>query len=284
MGFYYYTVNFAVSRILQTINNEFYRVTDSAVNFVLRKFEHALNLFAITDFGRRFNWCFGVIALLCLICALVVVCSYLYHKKSWQCKFDQMSINNATIKKELDELSIREVEQIHTIESLVEENEHFKEEIFTLVEKLTTLEREEDTMSNLQEKHIQAKRSMYLRLKNLCYQYFVSEKSSKIGKNLLYSEVKSLFRILEDSSQKNLEQSLDENMDGVMSRLRSDLPELTESDLRIIALCILTLDAKTIARITGYSVSTIYNKRYYLREKILSLSNEEKEFFLKVIF
>lgn len=275
MEFYYCTMNIAVSLILQTSNkNEFDRVINSAVSFALKKFEHVINLFGITGCYNRFNLYFWLIALLCLIFALVVVCSYLYHKKGWQCEFDQLVINNASVNKELDELSLREVEHMHTIESLVVENEHLKEELFALEEKLAILEQEEDTMSNSQEKQIQAKRSMYLRLKNLCYQYFMSEQSSKTGKTQLYFEVKSLFRILEDSNQKNLEQSLDENMDGVMSRLRSDIPELTESDLRVIALCILTLDAKTIARITGYSVSTVYNKRYYLREKILSLNSQ----------
>ena len=278
-------MNIVVIRILQTINkNEFDGVTDSAVSFMFGKFGHALNLFSKTDCDSRFNWYLVLIALLCLIFALIVVCTYWYHKKSWQRQFDQMSINNAVINKELEELSLREVEHIHTIDSLEIENEHLKEELFTLVEKLTTIEREESSMSNSLEKHIQAKKSTYLRLKDLCYQYFMSEQSSRIGKTQLYSEVKSFFRILDGPNQKNLEQILDENMAGVMSRLRINIPELTESDLRVIALCILTLDAKTIARITGYSVSTIYNKRYYLREKILSLNSKDKEFFLKVIF
>ncbi len=221
-----------------------------------------------------------VLALLAIILVFSALWIYLNHKRRWQLQFEEMSAVNESVNRKLYELSLRETEQLHSIKSLTMENKQWKEKIFNLTERLATAECDAISV----EKHIKEKRNMYFRLKDLCYQYFVSQQSSKRGKEYIYAEVKSFFKILDEANQDMLEQRLDEDMNGIMSKLRTLMPDLTNGDFRFISLCILTLDAKTIARITGYTVSTVYNKRYNLKDKISRLDSVDKEFFLGLIF
>ena len=68
-----------------------------------------------------------------------------------------------------------------------------------------------------------------------------------------------------------------------MKELRCDLPYATYNDFRFIALNILGFDAKTIARVMGYTVQSVYTKRVRLRSWISKLDSENKVFFLDFI-
>ncbi|HBN02314.1 MAG TPA: hypothetical protein DD383_06910, partial [Rikenellaceae bacterium] len=64
---------------------------------------------------------------------------------------------------------------------------------------------------------------------------------------------------------------------------RVDLPDATDNEFRFIALNILGFDAKTIARIMGYAVQSVYTKRVRLRARISAITSEYKDFYLDFI-
>ncbi len=102
-------------------------------------------------------------------------------------------------------------------------------------------------------------------------------------KERIYAKVKRLVSVIDDCNQKKLERMIDENLDGIMGKLRADLPDATDNEFRFIALNILGFDAKTIARIMGYTVQSVYTKRARMRAKISEIVSENKDFYLDFI-
>ena len=126
-------------------------------------------------------------------------------------------------------------------------------------------------------------KQQYAQLNKLCRRYFESGKSSKDSDDNIYAEVKKILAILDEPNQKELESMLDDNLDGIMTKLRAAIPDTTEKDFRFISFLILGFDTKTIARMMGYNVNTVYTKRYNIKEMIARLDDENKALFSELI-
>lgn len=100
---------------------------------------------------------------------------------------------------------------------------------------------------------------------------------------LAHLEVKKILAILDEPNQKDLESMLDDNLDGIMTKLRAEMPNTAEKDFRFIAFLILGFDTKTIARMMGYNVSTVYTKRHNIKDKIAKLDSKHQNLFSGLI-
>ncbi len=241
------------------------------------------NKSALLDKDRKIqNLIIWVVSLFFVIMAAFAVWIYSILKRKWQIQFEEMSSINDEVNRRLSETLLCESDHLRSIESLTSANKQAEQKIMTLSEKLTDVGREQ-MMANLRSKYVKANKRQYGQLNDLCHQYFEANQSSRGAKDKIYAEVKSLLAILDEPNQKKLESMLDDNLDGIMTRFRALLPDATEKDFRFISFCILGFDAKTIARITGYNVNTVYNKRHNLKEKILKLGCDDKDLFLELI-
>ncbi len=137
-------------------------------------------------------------------------------------------------------------------------------------------------LRNLRKKYVQTYKKQYRQLNDLCVEYLETVGSGK-EKERIYAKVKRIVSLIDSCNQRKLEQMIDENLDGIMEKLHKDLPDAPDNDFRFIALNILGFDAKTIARIMGYTVQSVYTKRVRLRARIASLSSENTEFYLEFI-
>ncbi len=151
------------------------------------------------------------------------------------------------------------------------------------LEKLSSAAEKEQVLMGLRAKYVQANKRQYAQLNVLCRQYLESSNSSKGGKDKIYTEVKKILAILDEPNQKDLESMLDDNLDGIMTKLRAAIPDATEKDFRFISFLILGFDTKTIARMMGYNVNTVYTKRYNIKEMIARLDDENKALFSELI-
>ena len=151
------------------------------------------------------------------------------------------------------------------------------------LEKLSSAAEKEQVLMGLRAKYVQANKRQYAQLNVLCRQYLESSNSSKGGKDKIYTEVKKILAILDEPNQKDLESMLDDNLDGIMTKLRAAIPDATEKDFRFISFLILGFDTKTIARMMDYNVNTVYTKRYNIKEKIARLDDENKTLFSELI-
>ena len=151
------------------------------------------------------------------------------------------------------------------------------------LEKLSSAAEKEQVLMGLRAKYVQANKRRYAQLNVLCRQYLESPNASRNGKDKIYAEVKKILAILDEPNQKELESMLDDNLDGIMTKLRAAIPDTTEKDFRFISFLILGFDTKTIARMMDYNVNTVYTMRYNIKEKIARLDDENKTLFSELI-
>ena len=151
------------------------------------------------------------------------------------------------------------------------------------LEKLSSAAEKEQVLMGLRAKYVQANKRRYAQLNVLCRQYLESPNASRNGKDKIYAEVKKILAILDEPNQKELESMLDDNLDGIMTKLRAAIPDATEKDFRFISFLVLGFDTKTISRMMDYNVNTVYTKRYIIKEKISKLDGENKALFSEFI-
>ena len=229
---------------------------------------------------RQMKWMIFLIALLVVASGLGI---YSKRKKMWQRQVEEMSFINDEVKQRLNESLLCEAEHLRSIDSLKSANELAEKNIQTLSEKLSSAAEKEQVLMALRAKFVQVNKQQYAQLNNLCRRYFESSKSSKESDDQIYAEVKKILAILDEPNQKELESMLDDNLDGIMTKLRAAIPDATEKDFRFISFLILGFDTKTIARMMDYNVNTVYTKRYNIKEKIARLNDENKALFSELI-
>lgn len=229
---------------------------------------------------RQMKWMIFLIALLVVASGLGI---YSKRKKMWQRQVEEMSFINDEVKQRLNESLLCEAEHLRSIDSLKSANELADRNIRTLSEKLSSAAEKEQVLMGLRAKYVQANKRRYAQLNVLCRQYLESPNASRNGKDKIYAEVKKILAILDEPNQKELESMLDDNLDGIMTKLRAAIPDTTEKDFRFISFLILGFDTKTIARMMDYNVNTVYTKRYNIKEKIARLDDENKTLFSELI-
>ena len=220
-----------------------------------------------------------------LLCLLVIACAFGFYSvadKKWRGRLEEMSFINDEVNQRLNEALLCEAEHRRSIDSLVSANELAKKEIETLFGKLSAAGKE-SIVVNLRSKYVEANKRQYRQLNELCQKYLEADMSTRVGKDKIYAEVKRILAILDEPNQKDLESMLDDNLEGIMTRLRKAMPDVAEKDFRFMAFLILGFDTKTIARMMGYNVSTVYTKRYKFKDRISKLDCEERDFFMEFI-
>lgn len=229
---------------------------------------------------RQVKWMIFLIAVMMVASGLGI---YSKRKKIWQRQVEEMSFINDEVSQRLNEALLSEKEHLRSIDSLASANELAEKNIQTLSEKLSSAAEKEQVLMGLRAKYVQANKRRYAQLNVLCRQYLESPNASRNGKDKIYAEVKKILAILDEPNQKELESMLDDNLDGIMTKLRAAIPDTTEKDFRFISFLILGFDTKTISRMMDYNVNTVYTKRYIIKEKISKLDGENKALFSEFI-
>ena len=229
---------------------------------------------------RQMKWLIFLIALLVVASGLGI---YSKRKKLWQRQMEEMSFINDEVNQRLNEILLSEKEHLRAIDSLKSANELAEKNIQTLSEKLSDAAEKERMLMVLRAKYVQANKRQYAQMNDLCRQYLEFPKTSQSGKDEIYAKVKKILAILDEPNEKELESMLDDNLDGIMTKLRAAIPDTTEKDFRFISFLILGFDTKTIARMMDYNVNTVYTKRYNIKEKIARLDDENKTLFSELI-
>lgn len=192
-----------------------------------------------------------IIALLAIVLLLVSLVIHLHNKRKWFRRVGEMaSINDAVCRR------LSEEQELSSAKDLA--------------------------LSNLRRKYVRSYKRQYNQLNDLCAEYWETAGSGR-EKERIYQRVKRIVSVIDGCNQTKLEKMIDENLDGIMRKLRMDLPYATKNDFRFIALNILGFDAKTIARVMGYTVQSVYTKRVRLRSWISGLDSENRDFYLDFI-
>lgn len=275
----------ALTYLEQSLNDQNSEVLETVGQSVaLAQSDYYENKSLLLDKDRRLQrqvkWMIFLIAVMMVASGLGI---YSKRKKIWQRQVEEMSFINDEVSQRLNEALLSEKEHLRSIDSLASANELAEKNIQTLSEKLSSAAEKEQVLMGLRAKYVQANKRRYAQLNVLCRQYLESPNASRNGKDKIYAEVKKILAILDEPNQKDLESMLDDNLDGIMTKLRAAIPDATEKDFRFISFLILGFDTKTIARMMGYNVNTVYTKRYIIKEKISKLDGENKALFSEFI-
>lgn len=275
----------ALTYLEQSLNDQNSEVLETVGQSVaLAQSDYYENKSLLLDKDRRLQrqvkWMIFLIAVMMVASGLGI---YSKRKKIWQRQVEEMSFINDEVSQRLNEALLSEKEHLRSIDSLASANELAEKNIQTLSEKLSSAAEKEQVLMGLRAKYVQANKRRYAQLNVLCRQYLESPNASRNGKDKIYAEVKKILAILDEPNQKELESMLDDNLDGIMSKLRAAIPDTSEKDFRFISFLVLGFDTKTISRMMDYNVNTVYTKRYIIKEKISKLDGENKALFSEFI-
>ena len=237
-----------------------------------------------------------IIILIGVIAGFVVLTVYLQQKRKWLLRLEEMVSINNDVNYRLSEERMTNDKYREKVRQLEREKETVRSELSNMqitsmeaeqklslmTERIEKLTKNEHNIQRLRQEYALTYKRQFAKLKDLCSIYLELPESDK-KKERIYSKVKDLSSVVYDCNQKKLESMINENMNDLMTKFRKDMPSATESDFRFIALWILGFDAKTIARVMGYTSSSVYTKRCRLKEKISAISSENKEIYLMSI-
>jgi hypothetical protein len=121
-------------------------------------------------------------------------------------------------------------------------------------------------------------------LERLCEQYYVYEGTDNLQGKIL-KEVKSVIEGLREDPKaiKGLEMMLDRNCDGLVSRLREQMPKLKAEDVKLFIFAACGFSSTTISTILEKDKGIVYNRIGRLKGKISASEAPDKEEFLDSI-
>lgn len=121
-------------------------------------------------------------------------------------------------------------------------------------------------------------------LDRLCEQYYVYEGTDNLQPKIL-KEVKSIVEGLrsDPKTQKDLEQSLNEDYDNVVKKLREQLPKIKEEDVLLFCFCSSGFSSTTISTLLEKDKPYVYNRLYRLKGRISSSDAPDKDLFLSLL-
>ena len=136
---------------------------------------------------------------------------------------------------------------------------------------------------NLRKKFLSAYKSQYRLLNNLCATYLLPDRGDSTAR--IYGEVKRTLSEIVDMSSfpSKLEILVNDELDGIMDKIRAIHPHFTESDYRLISLFIMGFEAKTISLLTNYTVKSVYGKKDRIKKRIANSSSAFKEEILRFL-
>ena len=136
----------------------------------------------------------------------------------------------------------------------------------------------------LKRKYVELYRSKYEVLGSLYEQYSLYY-GKKNAQQAIYDKVVSVIdEFKEDYNDKDLiEGMLDEGLDGIMSNLRSEMPQLKEKDYAIFRLLAIGFDVTTISHLMNTTMNSIYIRKSRIRQQLESESPKHKAQFQQIL-
>lgn len=142
----------------------------------------------------------------------------------------------------------------------------------------------QDTYSLLQKKYISMYKTKYETLGSLFDQY-VQSGGRVDSERIIYKKVVSLIDDLrrEIGRSEDFELMLDKDLDGIMSKLRSDFSSLKQKDYALFGYLALGFDATIISHFMDCTVNTVYIRKSRLKKAIEDSDSENKSLFMEII-
>lgn len=197
-----------------------------------------------------------------LIAILIFALSFVYYKYSIQRK--KALIN----------------EQILYIKEFAEKSRNNNEYLQTISEKLAEQRVENNKLSQLVSQLFSEKYTQLNTLINNYYNSIDSTKSQLIFYKNIQKEIKNL---IDPKNLKAIECLVDKCKKGIISKMRIQLPFLTQNDISFLSLVLAGYETRALSLFTGLKPASTYSKRKRLLERIAKSDAPDREWFISQI-
>ena len=136
----------------------------------------------------------------------------------------------------------------------------------------------------LKKKYLSLYKSRFDTIGELCEQYVHSQGLVNAEKSVYKKVVSLVDGFTNDySNREKFETMLNEDLDNIMSRLRSEVPSLKEKDYVIFSFLVIGFDVTTISHLLNVTANTIYIRKSRIKSQIQELSPAHMDQFLNVM-
>ena len=142
----------------------------------------------------------------------------------------------------------------------------------------------ENLYSSLQKKYISLYKSRYETIGSLFEQY--TNSTGRVdAERQIYRKVVSLIDELRDEidNGEGFEKILNADLDGIMEKLRREVPKLNRKDLILFGYFALGFDPTIISHFMNTSINTIYIRKSRMKKSIEESESEHKSEFLEIL-
>lgn len=122
----------------------------------------------------------------------------------------------------------------------------------------------------------------YRQIDELCVSYFTGQ-NTMFARNTIYREVQKIIESFgsDKASFAELERIVDASHDGVLTKLKSEVPKLRDSDYRYFCYVFAGFSSRAISLLTHESIDAVYQHRSRWKRRIESLNPPHKDLFLQ---
>ena len=137
---------------------------------------------------------------------------------------------------------------------------------------------------DLKRKYLEIYKSRFEMIASL-YEEYVLYHGKKNAEHAIYAKVSEMIDgfINDQDAAKQLESVLDESLDGLISMLRKDVPNLREKDYVIFCFMVIGFDVTTISHLLDTSMNSIYIRKSRMKKHIEEADPENKDIYLQFL-
>ena len=161
-----------------------------------------------------------------------------------------------------------------------------KDKLFEYVEEIKRQleESEKNDYSELKKKYISLYKTRFETIGILCDQYIQSVGRIDI-EAVMFKKVETIINEVKNDSvnRAKFETILDNDLDMIMTRIRTEMPKMKELDYGIFSYLIVGFDATTISRLLDMTVNNVYAHKRRIRLKIEEKQPEHADQFLEML-
>lgn len=145
---------------------------------------------------------------------------------------------------------------------------------------LMLISENEMTNRQLKTKMAELMRNSFSTINQLCYEYFEKADTNFLKKSI-YTKVEQEIEKLKSKDQSSkFENTLNEYCDGIMLRIKAQIPQLTDAELTLLVYLYSGLSARTICVLMDIQLKTFYMRRLRLKNKIDTSDAPDKKWFV----
>ena len=115
--------------------------------------------------------------------------------------------------------------------------------------------------------------------------YVAFNTPDSVRQDAVFGETSQLLKVIksDDEKQHRFEQYLNDELDGILEKFRSDYPGMKESDYKFFSYLITGFSARTVASLTGFTTGSVYTKKNALKTTIAKSDSLNKDLYLRYL-